>query len=169
LTQLAKSSGATVITTVSTPEKAELSKRAGADRVVDYTSQDFATVAREVTGGKGVDVVYDSVGKTTWEKSLDALHPRGMFVLFGASSGAVPPFDLQTLNAKGSLFATRPKLGNYIATRDELLWRSGDLFARLRDGSLVLRAEHTYPLADAARAHAELESRTTTGKLVLLT
>ena len=168
LTQLAKLNGATVITTVSTPEKAELSKAAGADRVVDYTSDDFAAVAREMTGGKGVDVVYDSVGKTTWQSSLEALHPRGMFVLFGASSGAVPPLDLQTLNAKGSLYATRPSLGAYIATREELTWRAGELFALLRSGSLALRAEHTYPLADAARAHADLESRKTTGKLLLL-
>jgi NADPH2:quinone reductase len=168
LTQLAKAKGATVITTVSTPEKAELSKRAGADHVVNYTSDDFAAVARDVTAGTGVDVVYDSVGKTTWEKSLDALRPRGMFVLFGASSGAVPPFDLQLLNAKGSLFATRPKLDNYTATREELMWRSSDLFARVLDGTLSLRVEHTYPLADAARAHIDLESRKTTGKLVLL-
>jgi NADPH2:quinone reductase len=163
LTQLAKAKGATVIATVSTAEKAELSRAAGADHVIDYTREDFAAVAREVTDGRGVDVAYDSVGKT-----LDALRPRGMFVLFGASSGAVPPFDLQTLNQKGSLFATRPKLGNYIATREELTWRAGELFAAVGDGSLSLRVEHTYPLADAARAHVDLESRTTTGKLVLL-
>jgi NADPH2:quinone reductase len=168
LTQLAKARGATVITTVSSAEKAELSKRAGADHVVDYTQEDFAATARAVTGGKGVDVVYDSVGKTTWEKSLDSLRPRGMFVLFGASSGPVPPFDLQTLNAKGSLFATRPKLENYMATRDELTWRAGDLFEGIANSTLSLRLEHTYPLAEAARAHTELESRTTTGKLVLL-
>jgi len=168
LTQLAKARGATVITTVSSPEKAELSKQAGADHVVDYTQDDFAAAARAITGGKGVNVVYDSVGKTTWEKSLDSLRPRGMFVLFGASSGPVPPFDLQTLNAKGSLFATRPKLENYIATRDELTGRAADLFERVANGTLALRLEHTYPLEEAARAHTELESRTTTGKLVLL-
>jgi NADPH2:quinone reductase len=167
LTQLAKAKGATVITTVSTPEKAELSKGAGADLVIDYTKDDFATAVRAATGGKGAHVVYDSVGKTTWEKSLEALRPRGYFVLFGASSGPVPPFDIQLLNHKGSLFATRPTLGNYVATREELTWRAGELFDAVRAGSLKLRVEHTYALADARRAHEELEGRRTTGKLVL--
>ena len=169
LTQLAKAKGATVITTVSTAEKAELSKRAGADHVIDYTRDDFAQAAHRIAASRGgVDVVYDSVGKTTWEKSLDSLRPRGYFVLFGGSSGHVPPFDLQLLNRKGSLFATRPTLVNYMATRDELTWRAGELFDAVRNGTLALRTEHTYPLADAARAHIDLESRKTTGKLLLI-
>ena len=168
LTQLAKAKGATVITTVSSEEKARLSKGAGADHVIDYAREDFAARAREITGGKGVDVVYDSVGKTTFEKSLDSLRPRGMLALFGASSGPVPPFDLQVLAAKGSLFLTRPSLANYIATRDELEWRARDLFALVLEGKLKLRTEHEYPLADAARAHADLENRATTGKLLLV-
>ncbi len=168
LTQLAEAKGATVIATVSNDEKARLSKGAGADHVIDYTQEDFAARAREITGGKGVDVVYDSVGKTTFEKSLDSLRPRGMLALFGASSGPVPPFDLQVLAAKGSLFLTRPSLANYIATREELDWRARDLFALVLDGKLKLRTEHEYPLADAARAHADLENRATTGKLLLV-
>lgn len=168
LTQLAKAKGATVITTVSSAEKAELSKRAGADHVIDYTKEDFAREARRFTGGAGVHVVYDSVGKTTWQHSLDALRPRGYFVLFGASSGVVPPFDLQVLNQKGSLFATRPSLVAYVATPEELAWRTSELFDAVRSGALKLRVEHTYALSDAARAHAELESRKTTGKLLLL-
>ena len=168
LTQLAKAKGATVLTTVSSEAKAELSRRAGADLVIDYTREDFAKAARDATSGKGVDVVYDSVGKTTWEKSLDALRPRGYFVLFGGSSGQVPPFDLQVLNQKGGLFVTRPSLGQYIATREELEWRARDLFDAVRNGALSLRVEHLYPLADATRAHQDLEARKTTGKLLLL-
>jgi len=168
LTQLAKAKGATVITTVSTDAKAELSKRAGADHVIRYDSDDFAIKTREITGGAGVSVVYDSVGKTTWEKSLDVLRPRGYFVLFGASSGPVPPFDLQMLNAKGSLFATRPSVVHYIATREDLTQRAQSIFASVLAGELELRVEHTYPLAAAARAHSDLEARATTGKLLLL-
>jgi NADPH2:quinone reductase len=168
LTQLAKAKGATVFSTVSTVEKAELSKRAGADVTIDYTREDFAQVARERTGGKGVDVVYDSVGKTTWEKSIDSLRPRGYFVLFGGSSGQVPPIDPQLLNQKGGLFMTRPSIVWYAATREELEWRARELFAAVLDGTLSLRVEHTYPLADAARAHEDLEARRTTGKLLLL-
>ena len=168
LTQLAVAKGATVITTVSTAEKAALSKTAGAAHTIDYTTQDFASEARRLTDGTGVNVVYDSVGKTTWEKSLEALRPRGYFVLFGASSGAVPPIDPQLLNKKGSLFLTRPSLVHYTASRDELVWRAEEVFARILDGTLKLRIEHTYPLADAARAHADLEARATTGKLLLL-
>jgi NADPH2:quinone reductase len=168
LTQLAKAKGATVITTVSTPEKAALSKKAGADHTIDYTTQDFGEEVRRITDGAGVHVAYDSVGKTTWEKSLGALRPRGYFVLYGASSGQVPPFDLQLLAQKGSLFATRPSLANYAATPEELNERASALFASVLDGSLSLRVEHTYPLADAARAHTDLESRGTTGKLLLL-
>ncbi len=168
LTQLAKAKGASVITTVSTDEKAELSKHAGADHVIRYTSEDFAVAVRSITDGKGVDVVYDSVGKTTWEKSLETLRPRGYFVLFGGSSGQVPPFDLQRLSANGSLFATRPTLAHYIATRAELTGRAESVFASVLAGKLHLRVEHTYPLAEAARAHSDLESRQTTGKLLLL-
>jgi NADPH2:quinone reductase len=168
LTQLAKAKGATVITTVSTAEKAELSKLSGADHTIDYTTQDFGEEVRRITDGAGVHVAYDSVGKTTWEKSLGALRPRGYFVLYGGSSGQVPPFDLQLLAQKGSLFATRPSLANYAAIPDELNWRAGDLFASVLDGTLHLRVEHTYPLADAARAHEDLEARRTTGKLLLL-
>jgi NADPH2:quinone reductase len=168
LTQLAVAKGATVITTVSTPEKAELSTRAGASHTIDYTTEDFAAIVRRLTDGKGAHVVYDSVGKTTWERSLDALRPRGYLALFGASSGPVPPIDPQILNTKGSLFLTRPSLHHHIATRDELTWRAGELFASVLDGALNLRVEHTYPLADAARAHTDLEARGTTGKLLLL-
>jgi NADPH2:quinone reductase len=168
LTQLAKAKGATVISTVSTDAKAELSKGAGADHVIKYTERDFAAHTRELTGGKGVDVVYDSVGKTTFEKSLDVLRPRGLLALFGASSGPVPPFNLQELAAKGSLFVTRPTLANYIGTREDLEWRARDLFALVLAGKLKLRAEHEYPLSDATRAHSELEGRMTTGKLLLV-
>jgi NADPH2:quinone reductase len=168
LTQLAKAKGATVITTVSTAEKAELSKKAGADHTIDYTQLDFAEEVRRLTDGAGAHVAYDSVGKTTWEKSLDSLRPRGYFVLYGASSGPVPPFDLQLLAQKGSLFATRPTLTNYAADTSELEWRASELFAAVKDGSLSLRVEHTYPLADAAQAHIDLEGRKTTGKLLLL-
>ena len=168
LTQLAKAKGATVITTVSTDEKAVLSKRAGADHVIRYDSEDFAAKTREITGGKGVSVAYDSVGKTTWEKSIDSLRPRGYFVLFGASSGPVPPLELQILNRKGSLFVTRPSLAHHVATREELTHRAESLFASVIAGDLKLRVEHTYPLADAARAHTDLEARATTGKLLLL-
>ncbi len=169
LTQLAKAKGATVITTVSTPEKAALSKRAGADHTIDYTQTDFVAATRDFLGHEhGVDVVYDSVGKTTWEQSLDILRPRGYFVLFGASSGAVPPVNLQLLNTKGSLFATRPTLKDYIATPQEVRRRAGELFEAVRSGTLSLRVEHTYPLAQARRAHEDLEGRKTTGKLLLL-
>jgi len=168
LTQLAAAKGATVIATVSTREKAELAASAGAAHTILYTEQDFAAEARRLTGGAGVHVVYDSVGRTTFEKSLDALRPRGLLALFGASSGPVPPFDPQVLNQKGSLFLTRPSLGAYVATRDELEERARDLFASVLAGRLRLRVEHTYPLAEAARAHADLEARRTTGKLLLL-
>ena len=168
LTQLAKAKGATVITTVSTAEKAELSKRAGADHTIDYTQLDFSAEVRRLTGDAGAHVVYDSVGKTTWEKSLDSLRPRGYFVLYGGSSGPVPPFDLQLLAQKGSLFTTRPTLANYAADANELEWRASELFAAVKDGSLSLRVEHTYPLAEAAQAHIDLEGRKTTGKLLLL-
>jgi NADPH2:quinone reductase len=168
LTQLAKARGATVITTVSTDEKASLSKGAGADHVIRYTDHDFAAEARRLTHGAGVHVVYDSVGKTTFDKSLDALRMRGMMVLFGGSSGQVPPFNLQILNQKGSLFITRPSLAHYIADRGELDWRANDILDAAARGTLKVHVGHTYPLAEAAQAHRDLEGRKTTGKLLLI-
>jgi NADPH2:quinone reductase len=167
LTQIATHIGARVITTVSTPAKAELSREAGASDSILYTEQDFEAEVKRLTGGKGVDVVYDSVGKTTFDKSLNCLHPRGMMALFGASSGPVPPFDLQQLNGKGSLFVTRPTLWHYIATRAELEWRSSDVLNWASKGELKLRMEHIYQLADAAQAHIDLEARNTAGKVLL--
>ena len=167
ITQFAKSVGARVIGTVSTPEKAALAKDAGADEVVLYTEQDFEAEAKRLTGGKGVDVVYDSVGKTTFEKSLNSLRPRGTLVLFGQSSGSVPPFDAAILNQKGSLYLTRPTLGHYVLTREELVWRSDELFTAILEGKLKVRVDRVYPLAEAAQAHRDLESRKTTGKLLL--
>jgi NADPH2:quinone reductase len=168
LVQMAHNIGARVIATVSTEEKAELARGAGAHDVILYTQFDFETEAKRLTGGKGVDVVYDSVGKTTFEKGLNVLRPRGMMVLFGGSSGAVPPFDLIALSQKGSLYVTRPTLNNYIATRDELVARSGAVFGMISAGKLKLRIEHRYPLAEAQRAHRDLEGRKTTGKLLLI-
>jgi NADPH2:quinone reductase len=168
LTQIAKRAGARVFTTVSTDEKAKLSREAGADDVIRYTQEDFEQAVRRLTGGTGVRVVYDSVGRDTFEKSLGCLAPRGMLVLFGQSSGAVPPFDAQILSAKGSLFLTRPTLAHYTATRDELLSRAGEVFAWIADGTLKLRIGATFPLAEAARAHQELQARRTTGKVLLL-
>ncbi len=167
LTQMAARIGARVITTVSTPAKAELSREAGASDVILYTQQDFAAEVKRLTGGKGVDVVYDSVGKTTFDQSLNCLRPRGLLALFGGSSGAVPPFDLIQLSGKGSLFVTRPTLWHYIATRSELEWRAGEVLGWAASGALKLRTEHVYPLADAAQAHTDLESRMTTGKILL--
>jgi len=168
LVQMAHNIGARVIATVSTDEKAKLAHEAGADEVILYTQSDFEVETKRLTGGKGVDVVYDSVGKTTFEKGLNVLRPRGMMVLFGGSSGAVPPFDLITLSQKGSLYVTRPTLHQYIATRDELMSRSGAVFGMITSGKLKLRIEHTYPLADAQQAHRDLEGRKTTGKLLLI-
>jgi NADPH2:quinone reductase len=168
LTQMAKRAGARVFTTVSTEEKAKLSKEAGADEVIRYTQEDFKDAVRRLTDGKGVRVVYDSVGRDTFEKSLDCLAPRGLLALFGQSSGAVPPFDPQVLAAKGSLFFTRPTLGHYIATREELLARANEVFAWIADGSLKIRIGATFPLAEAARAHTELQARRTTGKVLLV-
>ncbi|HEV2136615.1 MAG TPA: quinone oxidoreductase [Terracidiphilus sp.] len=168
LTQMAaKIIGARVITTVSTPEKAELSREAGASDVILYTEQDFTTEVKRLTGGKGVDVVYDSVGKTTFEGSLNCLRPRGMLALFGGASGPVPPFDLIQLSTKGSLFVTRPSLWHYIATREDLEWRARDVLRWVASGDLKLRMEHIYELADVARAQTEMEARKTTGKLLL--
>jgi len=168
LVQMAHNIGARVIATVSTEEKAKLARGAGADEVILYTQADFEAETKRLTGGKGVDVVYDSVGKTTFEKGLNILRPRGMMVLFGGSSGAVPPFDLVALSQKGSLYVTRPTLVNYTATREELVARSGAVFGMMAAGKLKLRIEHTYPLAEAQRAHRELEGRKTTGKLLLI-
>jgi len=168
LVQMAHHIGARVIATVSTDEKAKLARQAGADDVILYTQSDFEAETKRLTGGKGVDVVYDSVGKTTFEKGLNVLRPRGFMVLFGGSSGAVPPFDLIALSQKGSLYVTRPTLGHYIATREELLARSSAVFGMIAAGQLKLRIEHTYPLAEAERAHRDLEGRKTTGKLLLI-
>ena len=167
--QMARIRGAgLVIGTAGTPEKAQLAKAAGANEVIVYTQQDFLTETQRITGGAGLDVVYDSVGKDTFDKSLRCLKPRGTLVLFGASSGPVPPFDINVLQNLGSLFVTRPTLRDYTANRDELLWRSGDLFNWIADGKLRLRIERTYPLAEAAAAHRDLASRATAGKLLLL-
>jgi NADPH2:quinone reductase len=168
LVQMAHHLAVRVIATVSTEEKAELAREAGADEVILYTKSDFEAETKSLTGGKGVDVVYDSVGKTTFEKGLNTLRPRAMMVLFGGSSGPVPPFDLMVLAQKGSLYVTRPTLGHYIATREELLARSGAVFGMIKAGKLKLRMEHTYPLAQAPQAHRDLESRKTTGKLLLI-
>lgn len=168
LVQMAHHIGARVIATVSTEEKAKLARGAGAHEVILYTQVDFEAETKRLTGGRGVDVIYDSVGKTTFEKGLNVLRPRGMMALFGGSSGAVAPFDPIILTQKGSLFLTRPSLVNYIATREELLARSGAVFDMLASGKLRLRIEHIYPLADAPRAHRDLESRKTTGKLLLM-
>jgi NADPH2:quinone reductase len=168
IVQMAKNIGARVFGTVSTAQKARVAKEAGADETILYTEQEFDVEARRLTGGRGVDVVYDSVGKTTFEKSLNALRPRGTMALFGQSSGAVPPMDPGILNTKGSLFLTRPSLGHYLLTREELLWRAGEVMSAIDAGKLRVRIERTYPLADAAAAHRDLESRKTAGKLVLV-
>jgi NADPH2:quinone reductase len=167
LTQLAVRIGARVITTVSTPAKAELSREAGASDVILYTEKDFETELKSLTGGKGVDVVYDSVGKTTFEKSLNCLKPRGLLALFGGSSGAVALFDPIQLSSKGSLYLTRPTLWHYIATRAELEHRAGEILGWAASGELKLHTEHVYSLADAAQAQTDLESRKTTGKILL--
>ncbi len=168
LVQMAHNIGARVIATVSTEEKAELARAAGADEIILYTQTDFESETKHLTANKGVDVVYDSVGKTTFEKGLNVLRLRGMMVLYGGSSGAVPPFDLIGLTQKGSLYVTRPSLGNYIASREELVARSNAVFGMIAAGKLKLRIEHTYPLSEAQQAHRELESRKTTGKLLLM-
>jgi NADPH2:quinone reductase len=168
LTQMATKIGARVISTVSTQAKADISREAGASDAILYTEQDFEAEVKRLTGGKGVDVVYDSVGKTTFDKSLNCLRPRGLMVLFGGSSGPVPPFDLAQLNSKGSLFITRPSLWHYIATRAELECRAGDVLGWAASGQLKLRTEHTYPLAEAAQAQIDLEERKTTGKILLV-
>ena len=167
LVQMAKLAGARVIGTTSTEEKAALAKLAGADEVILYSTQDFVAETKRLTEGKGVDVVYDSVGATTLLKSLDCVRPRGMAVSFGQSSGAVPPFEPLLLSQKGSLFFTRPSLGNYISERKELEWRASDVFGWIAEKKLKLRIEHVYQLAYAAQAHRDLEGRQTTGKSIL--
>jgi NADPH2:quinone reductase len=168
LTQMAKGRGARVIGTVSTKEKAELARSFGADDIVLYTEQDFETEVRRLTGGKGVRVVYDSVGKTTFEKSLGCLSPRGYLVLYGQASGPVPPFDLQILNSKGGLFVTRPSLAHYTASREELLQRANDVLGWAAAGTLKVRIGARFPLSEAAEAHRQLSGRMTTGKVLLL-
>ena len=168
LTQIAVARGARVIATVSTEAKAELAREAGASEVILYTERDFEAEVKRLTGGKGVDVVYDSVGKTTFEKSLNCLRPRGLLALFGAASGPVPPFDLIQLSSKGSLFITRPTLWHYIATRAELEWRASEVLNWAAKGELKLRTEFSYPLAEAAHAQIDLEGRRTTGKILLV-
>ena len=160
--------GARVIGTVSTDEKAKLAREAGADQVILYTKQDFEFEVKRITGGKGLQVVYDSVGKTTFDKGFNCLAPRGMMVLYGQSSGPIGAFDPQVLNQKGSLFLTRPSLGHYTATREELQQRAGEVLGWIRDGKLKLRTELEFPLKDAAEAHRALEGRKTTGKVLLI-
>ena len=168
LVQMAHGLGAHIIGTVSTEEKAQLSREAGADEVILYTQVDFEAETKRLTDNRGVHVVYDSVGKDTFDKSLNCLRPRGMMVLYGASSGPVPPVDPQTLNAKGSLFLTRPGLGAYAADRTELLQRAGDLFQWLQSGNLDVRIDTTFPLAQAADAHRYIEGRQTKGKVLII-
>jgi NADPH2:quinone reductase len=168
LVQMAHNIGARVIGTVSTEEKAKLARDAGADEIILYTKQDFEVETKRMTNGRGVDVVYDGVGKTTFEKGLNILRPRGYMVLFGGSSGPVPPFDLVQLSTKGSLFVTRPTLVHYLATTEELQARASAVFSMIAERKLKLRIERTYPLADAAEAQRDLESRITTGKLLLI-
>jgi NADPH2:quinone reductase len=168
LTQIAVRQGARVLATVSNEAKAQIARASGAHEVIMYTQTDFAAETRRLTGGAGVDVVYDSVGKTTFEQSLNSLRRRGMLVLYGQSSGAVPPFDPQTLNAKGSLFLTRPTIAHYIQDRAELLWRATDLFGWIAQGALTVRVDRTFPLAEAAAAQRYLESRAALGKVLLI-
>jgi NADPH2:quinone reductase len=168
LVQMAHNLGARVIATVSTEQKATLAREAGADEVILYSQTDFETETKRLTNNKGVDVVYDGVGKTTFDKGLNVLRPRGYMVLFGGASGAVPPFDLIQLSTKGSLFVTRPTLFNYMATTEELRARSSAVFQMMEESKLELRIAHVYKLADAVQAHRDLEARKTTGKLLLL-
>ena len=173
LTQLCRIAGARVIATTSTQQKADLAREAGATDVIVYGSSgapdlDIASEVRRLTDGTGVAVVYDGVGRSTFDASLDSLRPRGLMVLFGASSGPVPPFDPQVLNAKGSLFLTRPSLAHYVADRDELLWRAAEIFEWVRTGQLTVRIGGRYPLTEARRAHEDLAARRTTGKLLVI-
>lgn len=166
--QMAKMLGAYVIATVGSDEKATIARASGADDVIIYTQQDFEAEVRRITDGKGCHVVYDSVGKATFEKSLNCLRPRGFMVLFGQASGQVDPLNPQILNQKGSIYLTRPSLGAYIATRDELNWRANDLFTWMADGKLEVRIDQSFPLSEAAAAHTYLEGRNTKGKVLLI-
>jgi NADPH2:quinone reductase len=168
IAQMAKMLGARVFGTVSTEDKAAVARQNGVDQAILYTETDFEAEVKRLTGGRGVDVVYDSVGATTFDKSLNCLRPRGMLALFGQSSGPVPPFDPAILNAKGSLFLTRPGLVHHLLTREELLWRAGDVLGWTASGKLKPRIDRAYPLAAAAAAHRDLEARRTAGKLLLI-
>jgi len=168
LVQIAKKCGARVLATVSSQEKANLARAAGADEVILYSSQDFEIEVKRLTGSAGVDVVYDGVGKTTFSKGLNCLKPRGYMVLYGQASGPVEPLNPQVLNQKGSLFLTRPTIGHYLLNRDELLWRAGDLFTWMASGELKVRVDTTFPLAEAAAAHTYLEAGRTKGKVLLI-
>ena len=168
LVQMAKQCGARVIGTVSTEEKATLAREAGADEIIRYTEQDFETEVQRITDNKGVQVIYDSVAKDTFDKGLNCLAPRGYMVLYGQSSGPIPPFDPNVLNGKGSLFLTRPSLFHYISDRASLEKRAGDVLGWIASGALKLRTEHTFALSDVAEAHRSLEGRKTTGKVLLI-
>jgi NADPH2:quinone reductase len=168
IAQMAKARGARVIGTVSTEEKAAAARESGVDDAVLYTKVDFEAEVKRLTGGRGVDVVYDSVGRTTFDKSLACLRPRGTLALFGQSSGSVPPFDPQVLNTRGSVYLTRPSLAHYVLTREELLWRAVDVLTAVASGGLSLRIDRVYPLSDARSAHRDLESRRTVGKLLIV-
>jgi len=168
LCQMAKRAGARVIGTVSTDEKAKLAREAGADEMILYTRQDFEAEVKRLTGGKGVQVVYDSVAKDTFEKGLNCLAPRGFMILYGQSSGPIPPFDPQVLSAKGSLFLQRPSLNHHIITREELVNRAGEVLGWIQKGELKMRIGATFPLAEAVEAHRQLEGRKTTGKVLLI-
>ena len=167
IVQMAKSLGARVFGTVSTEAKAAIARENGVDDIILYTEQDFEAEVKRLTNGRGVDVVYDSVGQTTFDKSLNCLRPRGTLALFGQSSGKVPPFDPNVLNGKGSLFLTRPTLAHHVLTREELLWRAGDVLGAVADGTLRIRIDSLFSMASAADAHRALESRKTVGKLLL--
>lgn len=168
LVQMSKRLGARVIATAGNEEKADLARAAGADECILYTQTDFESETRRLTDGLGVHVVYDGVGKATFDRDLNVLRPRGYLVLFGGASGAVPPFDLIKLSQKGSLFITRPTLGHYTVTREELEWRAGDVLQMIVNGELKIQIHHRYPLAEAQQAHRDLEGRKTTGKLLLI-
>ncbi len=168
LVQIAKKRGSRVIATVSTEAKAKLVRECGADEVILYSQQDFEAEVKRLTGGQGVEVVYDSVGKDTFEKSLNCLKPRGLLALYGQSSGRVEPQDPQILNRKGSLYLTRPSLGHYIQTREEFLGRANDLFQWVADGTLKVRIDQTFPLAQAAAAQTYMEERKTLGKVLII-
>jgi NADPH:quinone reductase len=168
LVQMARNAGARVIGTVSTEAKAAIAREAGCDEVILYSTQDFEAETRQLTGGKGVEVVYDSVGQTTYLKSFNCLKPRGLLVLFGQSSGAVPPIDPLMLSSKGSLYVTRPTLAHHLLTREEVEWRAGEVLNGVKSGRLRLRIEKKYPLAEAPQAHRDLESRKLAGKLLLI-